>query len=460
MNASPGMSYEAALNDRRDAMVEACTRCGKCVEACPITDAAGVTAAPEAVITGVIDILGQGEGPDVARKWATSCVLSGECITACPEGINPRFLLAMARVAIARRDDELPARRRQGVADFRKLSQDVNVLSRMQLTAEMLERLGQRTDTSPRLGSTEGPDKPDFVFYTGCNVLKTPHIALLALDIMDALGVTYRVMGGPSHCCSVVHFRTGDLEASGSLAENTLNKLASAKNGQVLAWCASCHVQFTEINLPAHERMTGSRPFEMTPFMRYLRSRLDDLRPLLTRRLDLRVALHRHPGVPGIMEAGEDVLRAIPGVAIVDLHQPAVGLMSNYLRTLPDYKRKLQHDELNAARAAQVDALVAVYHPDHRELCAHECDFPFRIVNLLELVGESMGLAQEDRFKRLKKLQDVELILAETRDLLTRHHVTEAAARASIQSMLEEQPLPLAGGHPAGERPSSAPVNR
>ena len=31
---------------------------------------------------------------------------------------------------------------------------------------------------------------PDFVFYTGCNVLKTPHIALLALDIMDALGVS------------------------------------------------------------------------------------------------------------------------------------------------------------------------------------------------------------------------------------------------------------------------------
>jgi hypothetical protein len=284
---------------------------------------------------------------------------------------------------------------------------------------------------------------PDVVFYTGCNVLKTPHIALLALDVMDALGVTYRVMGGPSHCCSVVHFRTGDLEASGSLAESTLNKLASAKNGQVLSWCASCHVQFTEFNMPAHERMTGSKPFEMTPFMRFLRSRLDDLAPMLRGRVDMRVALHRHPGVPGIMEAAEDILRAVPGIEIVDLHQPAVGLMSNYLRALPDYKRKLQLDELNAARAAKVDALVAVYHPDHRELCAHERDFPFRIVNLLEIVGDSMGLAQEDRFKRLKKLQDVELILSETRDLLAHHRVKEDAARQSIQAMIAEQPLPL-----------------
>jgi hypothetical protein len=307
----------------------------------------------------------------------------------------------------------------------------------------MLERLGQRTDTSRRLGDTETPEQPDFVFYTGCNVLKTPHIALLALDVMDALGVTYRVMGGPSHCCSVVHFRTGDLEASGSFAESTLNKLASAKNGQVLSWCASCHVQFTEFNMPAHERMTGSKPFEMTPFMRFLRARLDDLKPMLRRRVDLRVALHRHPGVPGIMEAAEDILRAVPGIEIVDLHQPAVGLMSNYLRALPDYKRKLQLDELEAARAAQVDALVAVYHPDHRELCAHERDFPFRIVNLLEIVGDSMGLAQEDRFKRLKKLQDVELILSETRDLLAHHRVKEDAARQSIQAMIAEQPLPL-----------------
>jgi Fe-S oxidoreductase len=447
------MTYEDALNDRVAEMTAACTRCGKCVEACPVTDPGGVTAEPTAVIAGVLDILRDGDGPESSRRWANACVLSGECIKACDEGVNPRFLLAMARVAMARERDEPPARRRQGVVDFRKLGQDVTVLSRMQLTSDMLERLGQRTDTSRRLGDTE-TEKPDFVFYTGCNVLKTPHIALLALDVMDALGVTYRVMGGPSHCCSVVHFRTGDLEASGSLAENTLNKLASAKNGQVLAWCASCHVQFTEFNMPAHERMTGAKPFEMTPFMRFLRGRLDELKPMLRRPVAMRVALHRHPGVPGVMEAAEEILRAVPGIEIVDLHQPAVGLMSNYLRSLPDYKRKLQLDELEAARAAQVDALVAVYHPDHRELCAHERDFPFRILNLLEIVGESMGLAHEDRFKRLKKLQDVELILSETRDLLTAHRVKEDAARQSIQAMLAEQPAPLTNlGLGLGEAP-------
>src|SRR5207302_2746791 len=115
----------------------------------------------------------------------------------------------------------------------------------------------------------------------------------------------------------------------------------------------------------------------------------DTLRPLLRARVDARVALHQHPGVAGAMEAAVEILAVVPGVTLVDLGQPAVGLMSNALRTLPEFKRKLQLAELEAARDAGVDMLAAVYHADHRELCAHERDWPFRIVNVLEIVGAS-----------------------------------------------------------------------
>ena len=78
------------------------------------------------------------------------------------------------------------------------------------------------------------------------------------------------------------------------------------------------------------------------------------------------------------------------------------------LGVLPKFKRELQLKELQAAREARIDALVTVYHSDHRELCAHEVDWPFRILNLLELVGASMGLARRDRYKELKILQDAD----------------------------------------------------
>src|SRR6202049_4266134 len=168
----------------------------------------------------------------------------------------------------------------------------------------------------------------------------------------------------------------------------------------------------------------------MTPFMLFRGEKVDALRPMLRRPVPMRVALHRHPGIPGVVEAATKLLTAVPGIELVDLHQPAIGLMSNALRTLPDYKKKLQLQELEAARDAGIDALVAVYHVDHRALCAHERDWPFRVLNVLEVVGASMGLAYPDTYKRLKLLQDVDLIIAECGELIDRHGIDVQAARA------------------------------
>jgi hypothetical protein len=392
------------------------------------------------IIGGILDILRAGEAPEASRQWAASCMLSGECIKACDYGVNPRFLLAMARVAIAKSANQLPERRRQGVARFREISRDVTMLSRLQLDGEALERLGQK----PAPAASVPVEAPDFVFYTGCNVLKTPHIALLALDIMDALGVTYRVMGGPTHCCGISQLRAGDVEMSGRMGSNSIEKMSNSKSGQVISWCPSCYVQFTETTLPTLERQAGARPFEMTPFLRFLHERLAQLTPLLRRQVDMRLALHRHPGVAGVMEAATEILQAIPGVELVDLKQPAVGLQSVNVGVLPAFKRELQLNELQAASNAGVDALVAVYHSDHRELCAHERDWPFRIVNILEVVGESMGLHQQDRYKQLKLMQDADQIVAECEDLIAQHGLDAGAARSIVvTSLLGDQPLPL-----------------
>jgi Fe-S oxidoreductase len=303
-------SFEQALQDRVGTMLDACTRCGKCVEACPVTEPGGVTADPRTVIDGVIDLLRLGEGNEDGRKWANACVMSGDCVRACDYGVNPRFLLAVARATMAKGKVPAAEMRKRGVEAFRLVNRDVTYLSRMQLDDTLLERLGQ---TSQGMGAA--PERPDFVFYTGCNVLKTPHIALLALDIMDALGVTYQVMGGPTHCCGVMRLRAGDTETYARVAEAAIDKLSQAKNGQVISWCPSCHVQMTEISMPQIEKMRGSRPFEMTPFMLFLRRRLDDLRPLLRERVEMRAALHKHHGVTGAMDAASEVLSAVPGTS-------------------------------------------------------------------------------------------------------------------------------------------------
>jgi heterodisulfide reductase subunit D len=250
-------------------------------------------------------------------------------------------------------------------------------------------------------------------------------------------------MGGPSHCCGVVQLRPGDVEMSGRMGSNSIEKLSHSKSGQVICWYPSCYVQFTELTLPTIERQRGSRPFEMTPFMRFLDGRLAQLIPHLQRRVEMRVALHQHPGIAGAMEAAAEILRAIPGLELIDLKQPAVGLQSFSLGVLPAFKRELQLGELQA-RDAGVDALITVYHSEHRELCAHERDWPFRIINILEVVGESMGLHREDRHKQLKIMQDADQIVSECGDLIAQHALGAGKVRdVVIKAMLGDQPLPL-----------------
>ena len=56
----------------------------------------------------------------------------------------------------------------------------VRVLSRLQLPPDLLARFRPERDSN---------DKAEIAFYTGCNLLKTPHIALLCFDIIDRKSV-------------------------------------------------------------------------------------------------------------------------------------------------------------------------------------------------------------------------------------------------------------------------------
>ncbi len=113
---------------------------------------------------------------------------------------------------------------------------------------------------------------------------------------------------------------------------------------------------------------------------------------------------------------------------------------------LPALKRELQLKELQAARDAGIDALATMYHSDQRELCAHERDWPFRIVNILEIVGAGMGFAHADHYKHLKITQDADAIMMECGDLIAAHRLDPSTARqVVIAGMIGDQPLALVG---------------
>jgi len=244
------------------------------------------------------------------------------------------------------------------------------------------------------------------------------------------------------------------------LIENTMDKLARSKSGQVVSWCPSCQVQIGEVALPNYEMHNGTRPFDLNPFLVFLADRAETLAGLMQHRVERRVALHERPVLPAVQAAVRKLLSIVPGVELVEIDVPRVGTQANSLAVLPAFKRELVGRELAAVADAGVTTLATIYHACHRELCAHETTSPFKIVNFLELVGEAMGVEKTDLFKQWKMMQDVDRVLAEVAKQATATGLDlESVREVLVAHMLGEQPLPVDfRGTPAIEESEAAPV--
>jgi len=167
-----------------------CTTCGKCFEACPTAREIGLDAGAAKERVGELLALTRGEAPaDDLQKWLGACDGSARCTEACPEGINVRQWVTIAKMKTV----EATRPREVGAATaanrFRHMAQAVRLLASMQLPSETLKKI-----LAPAERRTA-----DVLFYTGCNVLRTPHIVLNVMDILDALELDFDVVGGTAH---------------------------------------------------------------------------------------------------------------------------------------------------------------------------------------------------------------------------------------------------------------------
>ena len=421
------LSFLDAVHARVDDIIDTCTRCGKCVEACPMVEPAGLDKAQApAIVEGILDLLRGGEGTPDAERWALVCTNSGSCTRACDYGVNPRFMVNMARVAAKAKLGEENVRR-TAHESYSNLHHSTQIISRLQLTPEMLQKVAPPLRERGEYGT-----KPDIVFYTGCNIIKTPHIALLVLEVLDRLGVTYEVMGGVATCCGIQHFKDGDARAAGRFGFNTIERLGRPGASRVISWCPSCQIQIGEIAIPAYKDTYGAAPFDLSPISEFFVERLDDLRRLFVNRVEKRVALQERAALPNVMAAVKTVLRAIPGLEVVELDVPIVSTQASHLNVLPKFKAELRERELQAAAEAGVTTFASIFHGCHRELIQFQPKVTFELINFMELIGEAIGIRIPDIYKRLRALGDVEAIIADTADLIALHRLDVEEVREAL----------------------------
>jgi heterodisulfide reductase subunit D len=417
------MDFIEALNIRMQDVASACVGCGKCFEVCPMKGPIGLSEAdPKHVLGGIVDLIRGGEGNEAAQRWAGACSSSGFCRNACEYGVDPLFLVKMANYANVRRRDG-DAVRKNGASSFRAVAKSLRIISRLQLDRNELARL------QPIFKPASEECRPDIAFYLGCNVGKTPHIVVLCVEILEAMGFSCEIIGGSSACCGINQFRTGDGETAGRAGMAALNQIMGKQATTNLTWCPTCQAQFEDVILPAHQLMTGREDLGMTPFFVFLERNLDRLKPLIKHDIRRRVAINERPGRPDVVRAVERLLSEISGIDLVHLDVPRAGLMSSYLTVTPKFKESLRSAEFAEVARAGINTLATIFHGCHRELCKFENGVSFEIVNAVEIIGESIGIHVEDTYKKLALAASVEEALQHSAPLLAEHGLNPDEAR-------------------------------
>ena len=88
--------FQAAEVDR---ILSSCTRCGKCYEVCPMAQYSKAPATDaRAVVSGVLAVLRGEPGSAEALGWIAVCTRSGVCVPACPDNVDPRMMMRLARM--------------------------------------------------------------------------------------------------------------------------------------------------------------------------------------------------------------------------------------------------------------------------------------------------------------------------------------------------------------------------
>ena len=245
-------------------------------------------------------------------------------------------------------------------------------------------------------------------FWYGCNVVRHGDIIHGAIALLEAVGVEVTPAGGAGYCCGTA--KDANLRAAEGMGKRTVEKFNAHGTGQVVSWCPSC---YRHMNAFMGEYTQPN--FELSNFAQLLHQRRDVLAAKLVHRVERKVMLHRHFGFyeVDVNPLVEDLLRLIPGLELVAGCTPAPGHMCSALARVPASLKEVTRALCDDAAHAQAHTVATVFHSCQRLMCALEGSEPFKVVNYVNLLTESMGLSSRDDYKAWKLAGSEEAVIAE-----------------------------------------------
>jgi len=418
-SAAPKLPIEK-LSARQLLELDACTRCGECSNWCPAYDQdSREPLTPRGRATLFRDIIKRQYGAFSAESFlgkllGTKQVSAQELsdfakdVYACSTCMQCHFVCPVAIDTV-----ELWERIRECIVDvgFGPLPTQQDLVLK---TKNYDNPWGQPRSSRARWGKVakkkkrinEVPkdiskDKADVLYFVGCTAsydTNVEEVGINTVNIFEAAGVDYGILGNKEKCCGSVLLRMGDAASFKRICMENIEQFNSLGITTLVTSCAGCLKTIKE-DYARH----GKLNFEIKHTLEYVIDLIKAGRLKLTQPLNMKVTYHdpchlgRHAG---IFDAPRELLSLIPGIEFIEMERnrensrccgAGGGLKSGYPDMQNQISQKRVKDALQTGATELVSACPFCY--QGLQIGIQAMDAPIKMRDITELVCMAMGLA-------------------------------------------------------------------
>ncbi len=263
------------------------------------------------------------------------------------------------------------------------------------------------------------------VIHLSCMAHYTPHIPLLAQQILQKIGLDCIIVGGPENCCGELHKHFKDHDLEKQTAKIVMNGFRRAKPRKVVSICPDCDEVFS-----AHG--VDRQPYQHTNisdlFIEYLGQLQAHMRPV-----SMRVIPHFHT----INEARQrdarnllTILRAVPGLQILEAQHalgPGVHCQTVHPMPVPDQERMFAE-----AVDLGANAIVVPYHSCYRQHCKMQLKSGVAVHHMFNILAMALQIPFTEPFKDMRLLDNVDSVISALRPRIQKYGYDEKLVRVQI----------------------------
>jgi Fe-S oxidoreductase len=277
---------------------------------------------------------------------------------------------------------------------------------------------------------SKGKEKSDVLYYVGCTYAYRPGQDVIPIGmakLMRQAGVDFGILGAKEVCCGGIADNVGDKKSFEEIAKKNLAMFKESGVKKIVTNCPGCFTAFSEKYARMLKTDTKNLDYEVVHATVYLDQLIKEGKLKFSKDLNLKVTWHdpchlgrrgepyKHwegkriqwgltdpphelpRGLNGIYEPPRDVLRAIPGVELVEMERIkeyswCCGSGAGARSAFPDFALSTAKDRIDEASSTGASTLVTCCPWCETNLsdAVNSLGSKLKIMNIVELATQAL----------------------------------------------------------------------